>query len=115
MVVSLLPSKDKVMKYVFEFNAEELRKFCQFKNDDRKGICLFIRDDRGRMREAYYNLYYDRATIVRKEHRSMFFGGSNEYVWFVIGDILDLSKIEADVFEFVYSKENLNVLLMEVV
>ena len=33
----------------------------------------------------------------------------------LIGDILDLSKIEADVFEFVYSKVNLNVLLMEII
>ena len=33
----------------------------------------------------------------------------------LIGDILDLSKIEAGVFEFVYSKVNLNVLLMEVI
>ena len=32
----------------------------------------------------------------------------------LIGDILDLSKIEAGVFEFVYSKVNINVLLMEV-
>ena len=33
----------------------------------------------------------------------------------LIGDILDLSKIEAGVFEFVYSKINLNVLLIEVI
>lgn len=33
----------------------------------------------------------------------------------LIGDILDLSKIEAGVFEFVYSKVNLNVLLMEII
>ena len=33
----------------------------------------------------------------------------------LIGDILDLSKIEAGVFEFVYSEINLNVLLTEVV
>lgn len=32
----------------------------------------------------------------------------------LIGDILDLSKIEAGVFEFVYSKINLNVLLTEI-
>lgn len=32
----------------------------------------------------------------------------------LIGDILDLSKIEAGVFEFVYSKVNLNLLLTEV-
>ena len=32
----------------------------------------------------------------------------------LIGDILDLSKIEAGVFEFIYSKVNLNLLLTEV-
>lgn len=193
-------------------------KLCKTKNSrmmtERDGDMLVHPDDRAGMREAYYDLYYDRATIVRKEHRSMFWGGSNEYVWFesfvtvgdrdgeghptllvggslliderkkmeeellkakeaaeisnhlksaflanmsheirtplnaivgfsnvlaytedenerqeyikiiennntlllqLIGDILDLSKIEAGVFEFVYSKVNLNVLLMEVI
>ena len=193
-------------------------KLCKTKNSrmmtERDGDMLVHPDDRAGMREAYYDLYYDRATIVRKEHRSMFLGGSNEYVWFesfvtvgdrdgeghptllvggslliderkkmeeellkakeaaeisnhlksaflanmsheirtplnaivgfsnvlaytedenerqeyikiiennntlllqLIGDILDLSKIEAGVFEFVYSKVNLNVLLMEVI
>lgn len=193
-------------------------KLCKTKNSrmmtERDGDMLVHPDDRAGMREAYYDLYYDRATIVRKEHRSMFWEGSNEYVWFesfvtvgdrdgeghptllvggslliderkkmeeellkakeaaeisnhlksaflanmsheirtplnaivgfsnvlaytedenerqeyikiiennntlllqLIGDILDLSKIEAGVFEFVYSKVNLNVLLMEVI
>ena len=193
-------------------------KLCKTKHSrmmtERAGDMLVHPDDRAGMREAYYDLYYDRATIVRKEHRSMFWGGSNEYVWFesfvtvgdrdgeghptllvggslliderkkmeeellkakeaaeisnhlksaflanmsheirtplnaivgfsnvlaytedenerqeyikiiennntlllqLIGDILDLSKIEAGVFEFVYSKVNLNVLLMEVI
>ena len=193
-------------------------KLCKTKNSrmmtEGDGDMLIHPDDRAGMREAYYDLYYDRATIVRKEHRSMFWGGSNEYVWFesfvtvgdrdgeghptllvggslliderkkmeeellkakeaaeisnhlksaflanmsheirtplnaivgfsnvlaytedenerqeyikiiennntlllqLIGDILDLSKIEAGVFEFVYSKVNLNVLLMEVI
>ena len=193
-------------------------KLCKTKNSrmmtERDGDMLVHPDDRAGMREAYYDLYYDRATIVRKEHRSMFWEGSNEYVWFesfvtvgdrdgeghptllvggslliderkkmeeellkakeaaeisnhlksaflanmshairtplnaivgfsnvlaytedenerqeyikiiennntlllqLIGDILDLSKIEADVFEFVYSKVNLNVLLMEII
>ncbi|WP_259296717.1 sensor histidine kinase [Butyricimonas virosa] len=193
-------------------------KLCKTKNSrmmtERDGDMLVHPDDRAGMRETYYDLYYDRATIVRKEHRSMFWEGSNEYVWFesfvtvgdrdgeghptllvggslliderkkmeeellkakeaaeisnhlksaflanmsheirtplnaivgfsnvlaytedenerqeyikiiennntlllqLIGDILDLSKIEAGVFEFVYSKVNLNVLLMEVI
>lgn len=193
-------------------------KLCKTKNSrmmtERDGDMLVHPDDRAGMRKAYYDLYYDRATIVRKEHRSMFWEGSNEYVWFesfvtvgdrdgeghptllvggslliderkkmeeellkakeaaeisnhlksaflanmsheirtplnaivgfsnvlaytedenerqeyikiiennntlllqLIGDILDLSKIEAGVFEFVYSKVNLNVLLMEVI
>lgn len=193
-------------------------KLCKTRNSrmmtERDGDMLVHPDDRAGMREAYYDLYYDRATIVRKEHRSMFWEGSNEYVWFesfvtvgdrdgeghptllvggslliderkkmegellkakeaaeisnhlksaflanmsheirtplnaivgfsnvlaytedenerqeyikiiennntlllqLIGDILDLSKIEAGVFEFVYSKVNLNVLLMEVI
>ena len=190
-------------------------KLCKTKNSrmmtERDGDMLVHPDDRAGMREAYYDLYYDRATIVRKEHRSMFWEGSNEYESFVtvgdrdgeghptllvggslliderkkmeeellkakeaaeisnhlksaflanmsheirtplnaivgfsnvlaytedenerqeyikiiennntlllqlIGDILDLSKIEAGVFEFVYSKVNLNVLLMEVI
>ena len=193
-------------------------KLCKTKNSrmmtERDGDMLVHPDDRAGMRGAYYDLYYDRATIVRKEHRSMFWEGSNEYVWFesfvtvgdrdgeghptllvggslliderkkmeeellkakeaaeisnhlksaflanmsheirtplnaivgfsnvlaytedenerqeyikiiennntlllqLIGDILDLSKIEAGVFEFVYSKVNLNVLLMEVI
>ena len=193
-------------------------KLCKTKNSrmmtERDGDMLVHPDDRAGMREAYYDSYYDRATIVRKEHRSMFWEGSNEYVWFesfvtvgdrdgeghptllvggslliderkkmeeellkakeaaeisnhlksaflanmsheirtplnaivgfsnvlaytedenerqeyikiiennntlllqLIGDILDLSKIEAGVFEFVYSKVNLNVLLMEVI
>lgn len=193
-------------------------KLCKTKNSrmmtERDGDMLVHPDDRAGMREAYYDLYYDRATIVRKDHRSMFWEGSNEYVWFesfvtvgdrdgeghptllvggslliderkkmeeellkakeaaeisnhlksaflanmsheirtplnaivgfsnvlaytedenerqeyikiiennntlllqLIGDILDLSKIEAGVFEFVYSKVNLNVLLMEVI
>lgn len=193
-------------------------KLCKTKNSrmmtERDEDMLVHPDDRAGMRETYYDLYYDRATIVRKEHRSMFWEGSNEYVWFesfvtvgdrdgeghptllvggslliderkkmeeellkakeaaeisnhlksaflanmsheirtplnaivgfsnvlaytedenerqeyikiiennntlllqLIGDILDLSKIEAGVFEFVYSKVNLNVLLMEVI
>ena len=193
-------------------------KLCKTKNSrmmtERDGDMHVHPDDRAGMRETYYDLYYDRATIVRKEHRSMFWEGSNEYVWFesfvtvgdrdgeghptllvggslliderkkmeeellkakeaaeisnhlksaflanmsheirtplnaivgfsnvlaytedenerqeyikiiennntlllqLIGDILDLSKIEAGVFEFVYSKVNLNVLLMEVI
>lgn len=61
-------------------------KLCKTKNSrmmtERDGDMLVHPDDRAGMREAYYDLYYDRATIVRKEHRSMFLGGSNEYVWF---------------------------------
>ena len=61
-------------------------KLCKTKNSrmmtERDGDMLVHPDDRAGMREAYYDLYYDRATIVRKEHRSMFWEGSNEYVWF---------------------------------
>lgn len=184
------------------------------KMTEKEGIMIVHLDDRVRMHNAYLDLYYDRVNIIREEHRSLFWDGTNEYVWFesfvtvgdrdgeghptllvggslliderkkmeeelvkakeaaeisnhlksaflanmsheirtplnaivgfsnvlaytedenerqeyikiiennntlllqLIGDILDLSKIEAGVFEFVYSKVNLNVLLMEVI
>lgn len=181
---------------------------------EKEGYMLVHPDDRDRMHSAYLDLYYDRVNIIREEHRSLLWDGTDEYVWFesfvtvgdrdgegrpsllvggslliderkrmeeellkakeaaeisnhlksaflanmsheirtplnaivgfsnvlaytedenerqeyikiiennntlllqLIGDILDLSKIEAGVFEFVYSKINLNVLLMEVI
>ena len=184
------------------------------KMTEKEGIMIVHLDDRVRMHNAYLDLYYDRVNIIREEHRSLFWDGTDEYVWFesfvtvgdrdgeghptllvggslliderkkmeeellkakeaaeisnhlksaflanmshairtplnaivgfsnvlaytedenerqeyikiiennntlllqLIGDILDLSKIEAGVFEFVYSKVNLNVLLMEVI
>lgn len=184
------------------------------KMTEKEGIMIVHLDDRVRMHNAYLDLYYDRADIIREEHRSLFWDGTDEYVWFesfvtvgdrdgeghptllvggslliderkkmeeellkakeaaeisnhlksaflanmsheirtplnaivgfsnvlaytedenerqeyikiiennntlllqLIGDILDLSKIEAGVFEFVYSEINLNVLLTEVV
>ena len=205
---------NKTISYDITYVTHE---FCKTKDSkimtESEGNMLVHPDDRAGMREAYYNLYYDRANIVRKEHRSRFRGAS-EYIWFesfvtvgdrdgegnptllvggslliderkkmeeellkakeraeisnhlksaflanmsheirtplnaivgfsnvlaytedenerqeyikiiennntlllqLIGDILDLSKIEAGVFEFVYSKVNLNVLLMEVI
>ena len=184
------------------------------KMTEKEGIMIVHLDDRVRMHNAYLDLYYDRVNIIREEHRSLFWDGTDEYVWFesfvtvgdrdgeghptllvggslliderkkmeeellkakeaaeisnhlksaflanmsheirtplnaivgfsnvlaytedenerqeyikiiennntlllqLSGDILDLSKIEAGVFEFVYSKVNLNVLLMEVI
>ena len=184
------------------------------KMTEKEGIMIVHLDERVRMHNAYLDLYYDRVNIIREEHRSLFWDGTDEYVWFesfvtvgdrdgeghptllvggslliderkkmeeellkakeaaeisnhlksaflanmsheirtplnaivgfsnvlaytedenerqeyikiiennntlllqLIGDILDLSKIEAGVFEFVYSKVNLNVLLMEVI
>ena len=184
------------------------------KMTEKEGIMIVHLDDRVRMHNAYLDLHYDRVNIIREEHRSLFWDGTDEYVWFesfvtvgdrdgeghptllvggslliderkkmeeellkakeaaeisnhlksaflanmsheirtplnaivgfsnvlaytedenerqeyikiiennntlllqLIGDILDLSKIEAGVFEFVYSKVNLNVLLMEVI
>ena len=184
------------------------------KMTEKEGVMIVHLDDRVRMHNAYLDLYYDRVNIIREEHRSLFWDGTDEYVWFesfvtvgdrdgeghptllvggslliderkkmeeellkakeaaeisnhlksaflanmsheirtplnaivgfsnvlaytedenerqeyikiiennntlllqLIGDILDLSKIEAGVFEFVYSKVNLNVLLMEVI
>ena len=192
--------------------------YCKTKDSrmmtEKEGIMIVHQDDRVRMHNAYLDLYYDRVNIIREEHRSLFWDGTDEYVWFesfvtvgdrdgeghptllvggslliderkkmeeellkakeaaeisnhlksaflanmsheirtplnaivgfsnvlaytedenerqeyikiiennntlllqLIGDILDLSKIEAGVFEFVYSKVNLNVLLMEVI
>ncbi|WP_279109368.1 ATP-binding protein [Butyricimonas virosa] len=192
--------------------------YCKTKDSrmmtEKEGIMIVHQDDRVRMHNAYLDLYYDRVNIIREEHRSLFWDGTDEYVWFesfvtvgdrdgeghptllvggslliderkkmeeellkakeaaeisnhlksaflanmsheirtplnaivgfsnvlaytedenerqeyikiiennntlllqLIGDILDLSKIEADVFEFVYSKVNLNVLLMEII
>ena len=192
--------------------------YCKTKDSrmmtEKEGIMIVHQDDRVRMYNAYLDLYYDRVNIIREEHRSLFWDGTDEYVWFesfvtvgdrdgeghptllvggslliderkkmeeellkakeaaeisnhlksaflanmsheirtplnaivgfsnvlaytedenerqeyikiiennntlllqLIGDILDLSKIEAGVFEFVYSKVNLNVLLMEVI
>ena len=206
---------NKTINYDITYVTHEL---CKTKDSrmmtEMEGDMLVHPDDRAGMHEAYYDLYYDRADIVRKEHRSMFRGRSKEYVWFesfvtvserdgeghptllvggslliderkrmeeellkakeaaeisnhlksaflanmsheirtplnaivgfsnvlaytedenerqeyikiiennntlllqLIGDILDLSKIEAGVFEFVYSEINLNVLLTEVV
>ena len=193
-------------------------RYCKTKDSrmmtEKEGIMIVHQDDRVRMHNAYLDLYYDRVNIIREEHRSLFWDGTDEYVWFesfvtvgdrdgeghptllvggslliderkkmeeellkakeaaeisnhlksaflanmsheirtplnaivgfsnvlaytedenerqeyikiiennntlllqLIGDILDLSKIEAGVFEFVYSKVNLNVLLMEVI
>ena len=192
--------------------------YCKTKDSrmmtEKEGIMIVHQDDRVRMHNAYLDLYYDRVNIIREEHRSLFWDGTDEYVWFesfvtvgdrdgeghptllvggslliderkkmeeellkakeaaeisnhlksaflanmsheirtplnaivgfsnvlaytedenerqeyikiiennntlllqLIGDILDLSKIEAGVFEFVYSKVNLNVLLMEII
>ena len=192
--------------------------YCKTKDSrmmtEKEGIMIVHQDHRVRMHNAYLDLYYDRVNIIREEHRSLFWDGTDEYVWFesfvtvgdrdgeghptllvggslliderkkmeeellkakeaaeisnhlksaflanmsheirtplnaivgfsnvlaytedenerqeyikiiennntlllqLIGDILDLSKIEAGVFEFVYSKVNLNVLLMEVI
>lgn len=192
--------------------------YCKTKDSrmmtEKEGIMIVHQDDRVRMHNAYLDLYYDRINIIREEHRSLFWDGTDEYVWFesfvtvgdrdgeghptllvggslliderkkmeeellkakeaaeisnhlksaflanmsheirtplnaivgfsnvlaytedenerqeyikiiennntlllqLIGDILDLSKIEAGVFEFVYSKVNLNVLLMEII
>ena len=193
-------------------------RYCKTKDSrmmtEKEGIMIVHQDDRVRMHNAYLDLYYDRVNIIREEHRSLFWDGTDEYVWLesfvtvgdrdgeghptllvggslliderkkmeeellkakeaaeisnhlksaflanmsheirtplnaivgfsnvlaytedenerqeyikiiennntlllqLIGDILDLSKIEAGVFEFVYSKVNLNVLLMEVI
>lgn len=206
---------NKTISYDITYVTHEL---CETKNSgmmtEKEGDMLVHPDDRGGLHEAYYDLYYDRVNIIREEHRSLFWDGTNEYVWFesfvtvgdrdgeghptllvggslliderkkmeeellkakeaaeisnhlksaflanmsheirtplnaivgfsnvlaytedenerqeyikiiennntlllqLIGDILDLSKIEAGVFEFVYSKVNLNVLLIEVI
>ena len=215
----LIPWTWDLLNKTISYNITYLpHEFCKTKDakiiTEREGDMLVHPDDRMGMREAYYDLYYARANIVRKEHRSMFRGDANEYIWFesfvtvgerdgeghptllvggslliderkkmeeellkakeaaeisnhlksaflanmsheirtplnaivgfsnvlaytddenerqeyikiiennntlllqLIGDILDLSKIEAGVFEFVYSKINLNVLLIEVI
>lgn len=59
---------------------------CKLKNSkvltEKEGYILVHPDDRERMRDAYYDLYYGRVNIAREEHRFRFLGGADEYVWF---------------------------------
>ena len=52
------------------------------KMTEKEGIMIVHLDDRVRMHNAYLDLYYDRVNIIREEHRSLFWDGTDEYVWF---------------------------------
>ncbi len=60
--------------------------YCKTKDSrmmtEKEGIMIVHQDDRVRMHNAYLDLYYDRVNIIREEHRSLFWDGTDEYVWF---------------------------------
>ena len=58
--------------------------YCKTKDSrmmtEKEGIMIVHQDDRVRMHNAYLDLYYDRVNIIREEHRSLFWDGTDEYV-----------------------------------
>lgn len=62
---------------------------------------------------GFSNVLAETVDEEEKKEYIQIIESNNTLLLQLIGDILDLSKIEAGVFEFVYSKVNLNLLLVE--